>query len=85
MSSIMLPPTVKLTPYFCSQARVFFSQTKSPEIDTAPPRQKGLTQAHIDYFEIIGNYCAGLPLTCTLKTNLGVVFREVRTLNQVVL
>ena len=41
--------------------------------------------SHIDYFEIIGNYCAGLPLTCTLKTNLEVVFRDVRTLNQVVL
>ena len=30
----MLSPTVKLTPYFISQTKVFFSQTKDPEIDS---------------------------------------------------
>ena len=49
-----------------------------------PSTAKG-PNLHIDYFEIIGDYCAGPSLTCTLKTNLGIVFREVRTLNQVVL
>ena len=49
-----------------------------------PPTAKG-PNWHIDYFEIIGIYCTWLPLTCTLKTNLDIVIRGFRTLNQDVL